>query len=313
MLLCFAALLLGIAIWFAAGLGPVGGEERGIFRISEGQGFREVADNLSSQGFARDPLATKIYLLFSGKAFHLQPGAYLLGHDLKVPEIAAIIGSGVRQSVRVTVPEGSSLYDIDGILSENYILEKGKFISWAKTQSTSTEGYLFPDTYDFFLESNPQDVAKVMRANFDSKAKSILEKDPKHFTQNLILASILEKEVPDYKDRQIVAGILLKRISAGMPLQVDATICYMKKMDGADSCYPLSPLDFKERSPYNTYINRGFPPGPIGNPGVEAIQAAMAPIKTAYWYYLSDPATGKTVWSETLDTHASNRAKYLKK
>jgi UPF0755 protein len=138
-----------------------------------------------------------------------------------------------------------------------------------------------------------------------------LDRDAGNFSRNLILASLLEREVSDFKDRQIVAGILLKRLGVGMPLQVDATICYIKKSEGQEDCYPLQPADFKKDSPYNTYVNRGLPAGPIGNPGRAAIEAAMSPQKSAYWYYLSDPETGKTIFSETLDTHAANRVKYL--
>lgn len=311
-LLCFVGLILGFAVWFAASLKPVLAK-KGIFTVSRGEGFRDVAEKLEAEGFVRSDLAAKIFFLISGSAFHLQPGSYVLAPGDGVPRISAILRNGEKQTVKVVIPEGSSVYDIDEILAGSLIIKSGEFISWVKKQDTNLEGRLFPDTYDFFLESSPEEVAGRMMANFDLKAKPILEKDSKQVMQNLILASLLEKEVPDFKDRQIVAGILLKRVKVGMPLQVDATICYVKEMAGKQSCYPISGADLKADSPYNTYLNRGLPPGPIGNPGAESIEAAMSPMATPYWYYLSDPATGRTIFSETLDIHASNRVKYLKK
>lgn len=311
-LLCFTGLILGLAVWFAAALKPVLAERK-LFTISEGDGFRDVANNLEAEGFVRSGFAAKLYFFVSGSAFHLQPGAYLFDSGEGIPEISAVLGGGEKQTVKVVIPEGSSIYDIDDILSKNFVLKSGELVAWTKAQSAPLEGYLFPDTYNFFLESNPKDVADKMRANFDLKAKLLLDKDPKQAARNLILASLLEKEVPDFKDRQVVAGILLKRLKVGMPLQVDATICYMKKMEGKDSCYPLDPLDFKAKSPYNTYLNKGLPPGPIGNPGTGSIEAAMTPKAASYWFYLSCLPAGNTIFSETLDTHASNRAKCLKK
>ena len=106
-----------------------------------------------------------------------------------------------------------------------------------------------------------------------------------------------------------------------MPLDVDATVCYAKLLENqasrpaasqvAQACYPLTALDFKIDSPYNTYLYRGLPPGPIGNPGVSAIMAAIHPVVSPYWYYLSDPKTGKTIFAKTLDEQTQNRVKYL--
>lgn len=318
----FVFLFLG-ALLFALALKPVLAKDgqKILFKVSSGDGFRDVADALEKYGLIRSDIATKAYLLFSGAAFHLQPGMYLLNKNLSAQEITRIIRDG-QEEVRVVIPEGYSIYDIDDTLAENYVLAPGALIAWAKEQkltatrgepAESIEGRLFPDTYNFFLNSTTSDVAGKMLANFTAKAESLLPKGDAEAKKALIIASILEKEVPDFKDRQMVAGIILKRLKVGMPVQVDATICYLKRMEGEKSCYPLNPLDFKADSPYNTYLYRGLPPSPIGNPGTSAIQAAITPIQSNYWFYLSDPATGKTIFSETLDKHASNRQQYLKK
>ncbi|MGB9608998.1 MAG: endolytic transglycosylase MltG, partial [Minisyncoccia bacterium] len=133
-------------------------------------------------------------------------------------------------------------------------------------------------------------------------------------TSTLILASMLEKEAPFFEDQKIIAGILLKRLKLNMPLQVDATICYIKilKNKGSISCLPLNPLDFKINSPYNTYTNKGLPSAPISNPSVQAVLAALNPVESKYLYYLSDPKTKKTIFSQTLKEHNQNILKYLK-
>ena len=104
-----------------------------------------------------------------------------------------------------------------------------------------------------------------------------------------------------------------KRLAAGMKLDIDATICYLKKiLKGQSSCYPLSPEDFKIESPYNTYLHIGLPPGSIGSPNISAISATMNSITSPYWYYLNDPKTGKTIFAKTLDEQNANRRIYLK-
>ncbi len=177
------------------------------------------------------------------------------------------------------------------------------------------EGYLFPDTYRFYVGSDPQLVVQTLLDTFERKAAPILAKQPGAIEKNVIIASLLEKEVTSTEDRRIVAGILKKRLEAGMPLQVDATVCYAKKLisdaiPGAP-CYPLEPLDFKIDSPYNTYLYKGLPPGPIGNPGLDALTATVQAQASPYWFYLTDPATKRTIFSTTLAEHNVARKRYL--
>jgi UPF0755 protein len=173
------------------------------------------------------------------------------------------------------------------------------------------EGHLFPDTYQFYTNDTVTDVVREMTSDFNAKAGPLLAAAP---TSTLIIASIVQKEVPDQQDQELVAGIVLKRLADGMPLDIDATVCYAKLLQSpsstAQTC-SLSVLDFKIDSPYNTYLNKGLPPGPIGNPGTSAITAALHPQGSPYLYYLSDPATGKTIFAKTLDEQNQNRVKYL--
>jgi UPF0755 protein len=214
--------------------------------------------------------------------------------------------------VTVTIPEGSNIYDIDRILSNAMVIRKGDLIN--STSSRNMEGKLFPDTYQFHMNASIAVVIQKMSDDFDLKALPLLNSDPVNESRDLIIASMLEKEVPAPLDRQIVAGIILKRLSQGIALDIDATVCYAKFRSHPTStqgCYPLTPLDFKIDSPYNTYLYKGLPLAPIGNPGTSAITAAIHPQVSPYLYYLSDPKTGKTIFAKTLDEQTQNKVKYL--
>ena len=231
----------------------------------------------------------------------------------------------------VVIPEGKTVVEIDGLLKAKGILKEGESLL---SIDEPLEGYLFPDTYRFYKDSTAEAVINKFFDNFRKKAEPILSRDLPNFQRNLILASLVEKEVPDLDDRKIVAGLLLKRLKDGMPLQVDASLCYSKlyapltgvlasykggetalsrqQVDGEKKiCYPLTQSDKKIDSLYNTYLNKGLPPAPIANPGAEALQAVMEPKSSPYWYYLSDPASLKTIFSRTLEEHNANKRKYL--
>ena len=204
----------------------------------------------------------------------------------------------------------------------------------------SLEGYLFPDTYRFRRGELLKAIIKKMLVNFEQKTSSLaqINTDKKTDLHRLItLASLLEKEVASYYDRRVVAGILYKRLKAGMPLQVDSSILYAKMLalnnadDNADkrgndvsvntsshqrksAARPHNPLNLSDLtidSAYNTYKHKGLPPGPICNPGISSIKAALNPIRTDYWYYLSTK-DGKTIFSKTYQEHLRNKEKYLK-
>jgi UPF0755 protein len=305
--------VLGTALFlYAAGARTHGGD--GVvaqeMSVEKGDGARAVAERLMDAHLIRSEGGFYLVAVASGSAFHIKPGTYALSSDMSTWTILKKLVAGPDLERTVTIWEGATIYDIDATLSSVGVLKKGAFIA----SSTALEGYLFPDTYRFFVGSTVGDVIDAMRKNFEAKAAPLLPTDPKEAERVLIIASMLEKEVPEPKDRQLVAGIIEKRLSADMPLQIDATICYIQQMrvSGVTPCYPLKTLDFQFESDYNTYLRRGLPPHPISNPGTEAIQAARAPLHSPYWFYLSDPATDHTIFAVTLDEQNRNRVKYLK-
>jgi len=207
--------------------------------------------------------------------------------------------------LKVTIPEGATVAEINQLLTEKGVLA-------GESLPPELEGFLFPDTYEFFLPSSAQTVELKFLDNFNRKARSLLPPDigEEALGQVIIKASLVEKEAPNSADRRIIAGIIEKRLAKNMPLQIDASLCYAKQQS---TCWPITDEDKKFDSPYNTYLYRGLPPGPIANPGEDAILAVLNPQPSPYWFYLSDPQSKKTIFAKTLDEHNKNIFQYLKK
>jgi len=309
------------AVALASGLQPVSARAVAVpsvvFTVDQGEGFRAIIANLRSEGLVRSSIAAEAFSVVSGTAPHLKAGSYQLNPSMSAVAILEELASGSGREVTVTIPEGKNIFEIDALLGDAHVIAPGALIAFHA--DGNLEGKLFPDTYRFFTDSPVADVVQKFLDNFNAKAAPLLAADPKHANDDLIVASLVQKEVPDAHDQAIVAGILWKRAAAGMPLQVDATLCYAwwvaEEGPGATSSTPGEPahcsLDTKIVSAYNTYLNKGFPPAPIGNPGVTAITAALHPVSSPYWYYLSDPKTGKTIFAKTLDEQHQNTVKYL--
>ncbi len=319
-----------IGIIFINSIKPVSvaNPEQSEFIIDQGMGVGEISQQLYAGGLIKSKLGFEIYSFLNGKFLKFKPGVYLLDSGQSARRIIDILTGGPKEITAVIAP-GMTLREMDDYLSSIKIIKKGELITFnldkikSKYQFLasvkSLEGFLFPDTYQFFAASDPADVVDKILDNFREKAlpsfSSVFSNNDK-FSEKLILASLLEKEVVDYKDKQIVAGILEKRIAAGMPLQIDATVIYAvcggRFKTGNGGCgISRASGDFKIDSPYNTYKYKGYPPAPISNPGIDSINAALNPIKSNYWFYLSDLNTKKTIFAKTLDEQNNNMVKYL--
>ncbi|MCX6738994.1 MAG: endolytic transglycosylase MltG [Candidatus Parcubacteria bacterium] len=280
-----------------------------MFEIPEGYTLAKTADMLENKGIIRSGFFLRAYIALAKNDHPVISGFYLLSEKEPLYIIANRIVSGEYRisKVKILIPEGFDSEDIKKTVSSSIPSFEGvKFLSLAKQK----EGYLFPDTYFFFSIVKPEEVVVTMRNNFDEKIKPIESKikaSGHSLSEIIIMASIIEREAVTPEDRRIVSGILWKRIKLGMPLQVDAVFDYVN----GKTTHSLTAEDLKADSPYNTYTNKGLPPGPICNPGIDAILAAVEPTKTAYLYYLSDK-TGKIHYAKTFDEHVRNKQKYLK-
>jgi UPF0755 protein len=212
------------------------------------------------------------------------------------------------KSVRVTIPEGTNVLEMSKIFSKDlYNFNDKEFLSLAST----SEGYLFPDTYYLLPNIEAKEVFTLMRDNFDEKIKE-LDLEIKKFNKPLVdiikMASIVEEEGRTDFTRQMIAGILWRRLSIKMPLQVDAAFVYV---NGKKDSKLITLDDLKIDSPYNTYVYRGLPPTPISNPGLNSIRATITPVTSKYFFYLSDD-DGEMHYAITHDEHVANKEKYLR-
>jgi UPF0755 protein len=232
-------------------------------------------------------------------------------------EIASKMANGDVIRDRIVIFEGWGTNDIGKYLESRDICKQDYFISLTKKdysdkfnflgdkpKNVNLEGYLFPDTYEIAKQETCEDILSAMLANFGQKLTPALRTEIKNQKKSIFdivtMASMIEKEVKSLDDKKIVSGILWKRIAIGMPLQLDATIVYITGNP------KVSTKDTQINSPYNTYKYYGLPKGPISNPGIDSITAAIYPTQTNYLYYLTD---GKTIFSETLEQHNTAKAK----
>lgn len=317
--------LLGVmcALYAVYLVGPVSsGEEREGIVIERGAGMEEIAARLKERNVIRSKAGFRLYALFSGSAHRLKPGLYEFSPASTTPEIVRMLVAGPPTNLSIRVPEGLTLRDIDGILAASRIIPPGAletlspeaFVSeYVFLRGTANlEGLLLPDTYRFAVGSPPEAVMRKFLDNFVAHALPLIAKSEQSVKRVLTVASYLEREVPDYEDRRLVAGVIERRLAKDMPIQIDATVLYAACGGRFIDCPRLLNSDYRAPSPYNTYVARGLTPTPIANPGLQAIQAALDPRPSRFLYYLSDPATKKTIFAETLSEHERNRARYLK-
>jgi len=293
-----------------------------IFSVEKGEGSKEIALNLEKKGLIWWEPLFRAYVLITGYSKKLQAGSYELNPSMNVPQIVRKFVSGDTLKIKITIPEGFNLKQIE----DEFSLELprpalGRFFA-ADFKSefdflndapagASLEGFLFPDTYILELLIDDKEIAESFLKNFNNKLtqdfRVEIKKQNKKIFEIVTMTSLIEKEVKTKEDKEIVSGILWKRLKNNIPLQVDATIGYITGKKSTEISIDETKID----SPYNTYRYLGLPKGPICNPGIESILAAIYPQNSQYWYYLSTPE-GKTIFSKTLEEHNIAKAKYLK-
>jgi len=305
----FIALLLVASLYWVLFVPARGFPVGETIVIPRGAAVSEVADILKERNVVSSPFLFRVYMKMFKRGDTVLAGAYLLNKKQSLLGIVDRITSGDfhLENIKVLITEGMDVLDIAKKLKTDlpYFDDK-KFIELA----TKEEGYLFPDTYFFIDGVAPESVIAMMKDNFTKKTAGLEQKisaSGHTLAEIVTMASIIEREAVTPKDRRIISGILWKRISIRMPLQVDATFDYINGK-GTSS---LTIDDLKIDSPYNTYVYRGLPPGPIGNPGLDCIIAALEPEKTPYLYYLSDKG-GTIHYAKTFEEHVKNKMKYLK-
>ncbi len=308
------AFLVGVLlflIYFVTIAAPLDFPTGSLVRVGKDQSVADVGAMLQSKHIVRSAkgfeIATKLY----NSKTHIIPGEYFFSGAEDILTVGRRLARGDYELVpiRVTIPEGANSREMGELLAQKIPdFDEQTFVN----EAASKEGYLFPDTYFFLPGEDVDTVLSALEKNFqkhisDPSVAAAISASGRPLGDIVTMASLLEKEAPRTQDRQVIAGILWKRIELGMPLQVDAVFPFII---GKNSLQ-LTRTDLKTTSPYNTYTNKGLPPGPITNPGIDAILAAATPIKTNYLYYLSD-LQSNFHFSVTYAQQLANQNKYLR-
>lgn len=267
-----------------------------FFEVKKKESVFEIAKNLKDARIIRSFWAFVIYSQF--KSLNLQSGLYYLSKDQNIRQIAQILAQGKIAEYKITVPEGFSSWQIAQLLDDKGILKKDDILDLAKEK----EGFLFPDTYRIPVNPTPADIIERMESNFKKRTENL-----KVSPSDIILASIVEREAKKDEDRSLIAAVFKNRLKKNMFLEADPTVQYAK-----GTWDPITFADYTAvRSAYNTYLNKGLPPGPICNPGIKSIEAVIKPADTdfLYFFHLKD---GTTIYSKTEQEHNQNKKKYSK-
>lgn len=308
-----AAFLFGVLIfllYFLTAAAPLNFPGASLVKITADESPQDVAYVLKERGIIRSGYLFELGLKLYGHS-KVIPGEYFFPSAQDIFTVSRRLARGDFEltPIRITIPEGVDSFEIGDLLGQKL---PDFDTEWFVEDAQPNEGYLFPDTYFFLPGENPDTLITALETNFkkhidDPGVAGSIKKFGKPLGDIVTMASLLEREAPDMHDRQIIAGILWHRLALGMPLQVDAVFPYII---GKNS-FNLTRADLKTNSPYNTYTNKGLPPGPIANPGIAAIMAAITPIQTNYLYYLSD-LQGNFHYSVTYAQQLVNQRRYLK-
>lgn len=276
-------ILFVVGLSFILFFSPV--KEQKIIHVSQNQTFSETVKILENEDIVRHPKLFKLASKFLN--INLKTGDYLFEKNSSFVEILLQLKMNNHKikPVKIVIREGLNNQKIADLLSEKLLdFNKEEFIA----RAAGLEGRLFPDSYFFYLMTTEEEIVKELKNNFDNRINQLKEKieqSGKDLNDIIIMASILEGEANGEKDNRVISGILWKRLNINMPLQVDVD--------------------------KDTYESKGLPPGPLNNPGLSSIKAALDPMDTNYLYYLHDK-NGNVYYAKDYEEHKKNINLYLK-
>jgi len=285
--------------------------------VREGDGVTEVARRLEAAGVVRNALAFRLWARWAGRDRTIQPGTYRFDGPTDMTRVLERLAAGV-EPIEVTVPEGLTVREIGALLAARGLASGDdvrclaldpEFLLAAAVPGPQLEGFLFPDTYRFAPTVGTSEILETMvrrfHERFDAEHWRRAAERGLSINQIVTLASIIEKETGKPAERPLIAAVFANRLRIGMPLQSDPTVIYGIPDFGGD----LTRADLTRFSPYNTYVVGGLPPGPIANPGLAAIDAALAPADSGALYFVSRN-DGSHEFSTTLADHNRAVARY---
>ena len=286
--------------------------------VPNGSSFAEATGALVRAGVLAHPIAFRILARLRGDEGAIEPGEYRFPAHATSDEVLQRLVRGDVDAKWVTFPEGFTAREMGNRLDRNKLAAGAAFTAYAQThgivldgvRTPSLEGYLFPTTYLVPLNAPVDQLADMFVKQFraalpaaaDRRARALGVTVP----QAIVVASLVEREAKANDERALMAGVYYNRLRAGMPLEVDATIEYVFSEHHA----VITRRDLRIDSPYNTYLHDGLPPTPIANPGKPSIDAAFAPRRSAYLYYVYK-GDGHHAFASTLHEHNANVERYL--
>jgi UPF0755 protein len=314
------SILAFFIVWYSAGLRPVdpADQVKQTFKLEAGSGTNGTAAALKSQNLIRNASVFETYITINGLRGKIQAGTYNIAPSMSVSDIADVITKGAVASDKIVIPEGYNMDQITALaVKKGY--DKAEFqqalnadytndFLAARPAGASLEGYLFPGSYTTTADYNSKALIQAMLDNFGKQVtpdlQAAYQAEGLTLEQAVTLASIVEKETSSAADQPGVAQVFFLRIKTGMALGSDPTVIYAAEQLG-------KPFDVKLDSPYNTYLHKGLPPGPICNPGLSALKAVAHPAAGDYLYFIADKS-GVTHYAKTFAEHQANINTYLK-
>ncbi len=291
--------------------------------IDDAKNLKELANTLKEQNIIKYKGLFKLYVDFSGNAENLRSGEYDMNQNFTYQQIVSKLKNVNKKSdtVMVTIPEGYEFRQIATLLQEKKVCKRDELIEVAQNypfkheilkgvpkRDNRLEGYLFPDTYEFYVNDDPVQVLNKMLNNFERKMLPDYFEKAKELNMTMdevvILSSMIEREAANQKEMELVSSVFHNRLKSKdlSLLQSCATVQYI-----INERKPiLSDAETKIKSPYNTYINAGLPVGPIASPGLEAIEAALYPAKTDYTYFVATADGKQNLFAKNLKEHEAN-------
>ena len=315
-LLLLVLILAGVGAYVV--YAPYGPSTETFVEIAPHTGTRAIAAQLEHAGIIRSRYGFD--LIHALRHRRLQAGEYRFDHPAPMTEVYRRIVRGDIYTRALTIPEGYNIFDIAQAVQDNGFGSRDAFLAaerqhteliaaWTSSNGTrpaSLEGYLFPDTYYFARKATPLQMLTAMVHRFRQVSTQLGM--TQNVTRTVIMASLVEKEVSEPSERPLVAGVFYNRLAKGMPLATDPTVIYAALLEDRwrGTIYAS---DLQSPSLYNTYKHTGLPPGPICNPGIASLRAALSPAQTDYLYFVSD-AAGHSRFSADLKEHSKQVQAY---
>jgi len=294
------------------------GDHHKTLHIPKGTALESILDLFEAENIIADAQLFRFYLIVQGIASKVRAGDYEFHPQMTPKQVATKLLHGDFKIYHFTIPEGWTMTQIADYLDRKQLVNRDEFLHWCRDpefiqslglNTDNLEGYLFPSTYETYYTKDAKELIRLMVKTFDESFSDEMKQRAQSLGMTphklLTLAAIVEKETGRPEERPLIAAVFSNRLKLKMPLQSDPTTIYgIKNFNGN-----LTRRHLETYTPYNTYVIPGLPPGPIANPGRDAILAVLYPAEVDYLYFVSKN-NGSHVFAKTLKEHNRNVKKY---